>query len=84
MSKDKRRLNKVSWMRNRLGEFFVFGQVGSGKNTTIMSLAHRRTQPKIVAAYRKYMKYKGKLYSDVPKDKEPGFVTARTFHLKRG
>ena len=65
----KRRLNAVSWMRNPRGEYFVFGQVGTGSNRTIVTLASRRTAKAIKDAYRKYQAYIGDLMNDVPREK---------------
>ena len=65
----KRRLNKVVWHRNPLGEFFVFGFVGSGKDETTTTLAYRATKPAIMRAYRKYQGYIGELMNDVPQER---------------
>ena len=62
----RRRLNAVSWRENRHGEFFVFGQVGSGKSSVVVGLAYRRTKPGILRAYRKYQGYVGWLMNNVP------------------
>jgi len=64
----KRKLNEVSWMRNHLGEYYVFGEVGSGKDEVTVTLAHRETKPGILRAYRKYRKHLGKLMNEVPRE----------------
>lgn len=64
----KRRLNAVSWARNHLGEFYVFGSVGSGKGNVVVTLAYRKTKPGILKAYRKYQGYVGELMNDVPRE----------------
>ena len=65
----KRRLNQVWTHKNRLGEFFVFGQVGTGNNRTIITLAERKTLPAIQDALKKYERYVGDLMNDVPREK---------------
>ena len=65
----KRRLNKVTWMRNHLGEFYVFGFVGSGKDETTVTLAYRATKPAIMRAYHKYQRYLGRLMNEVPRER---------------
>jgi hypothetical protein len=64
----KRQLNAVSHMRNPLGEYFVFGQVGTGSSRTIVTLAHRRSQKAVMVAYHKYQRYIGDLMNDVPRE----------------
>lgn len=65
----RRRLNEVSWMRNHLGEHFVFGEVGSGKGRVIVTLAYRKTKPGIMRVYHKYRNYIGRLMDEVPRDR---------------
>lgn len=64
----KRRLNAVSWMKNHLGEYYVFGEVGSGKDGVTATLAHRKTKPGILRAYRKYQRYVDTLMNNVPRE----------------
>ncbi len=66
---DRRQLNKVSWMRNRLGEFAVFGEVGSGKNSYTATLAYRKSKAGILNAYKKFQRYIGTPIKDVPREK---------------
>lgn len=63
----KRRLNKIVWHRNWLGEYFVFGVVGSGKDSTVVTLAYRKTRKGIIRAKNKYVKYVGELMNNVPR-----------------
>jgi hypothetical protein len=65
----KRRLNRVSWVRNPLGEFFVFGFIGTGKDETVTTLAYRATKPAIMKVYHKYQQHIGELMNDVPVDR---------------
>lgn len=64
----KRKLNAVSWMKNHLGEFYVFGSVGSGKDSVTVTLAYRATKPGIMRIYHKYQRYVGRLMNEVPRD----------------
>lgn len=63
----KRKLNAVSWMRNPLGEYFVFGEVGSGKDQVTITLAYRKTKPGIMRVYRRYRGYIDRLMNKVPR-----------------
>jgi len=65
--KDMRHVNEVSWHENRLGEFFVFAEVGTGKDSLVVTLAHRKTKAGIITAFKKYKRYLGKPISDVPR-----------------
>jgi ABC-type molybdenum transport system ATPase subunit/photorepair protein PhrA len=65
----KRELNQVSWEMNPHGEFFVFGEVGTGKDTTVVTLASRSSKASIIRAYYKYKKYLGVPMNDVPREK---------------
>ena len=38
MKRDMRRINKISDACNRLGEWFTYAKVGTGKNSTIITL----------------------------------------------
>lgn len=64
----KRRLNKVSWTLNHLGEYYVFGSVGTGRDNVMVTLAYRKTKPAIMKVYRKYQGYVGELMNDVPRE----------------
>lgn len=66
---DRRQLNKVSWSQNRLGEFHVFGKVGSGKNSYIATLACRKTKAGILNAYKKFQRYIGTPIKGVPRER---------------
>jgi len=65
----KRRLNKLSWTRNHLGEYYLFGFVGTGKDETVVTLAYRKTREGIISIKNKYVKYIGELMNDVPRDR---------------
>lgn len=65
----KRRLNQVWTFKNRLGEYFVFGRVGTGKDRTIVTLAARRDSTAIQDALKKYERYVGDLMNDVPQER---------------
>ena len=62
----KRELNEVSWKMNHLGQFYVYGEVGTGKDSVVMTLAHRSTKPAIIRMYNLYKKYLGRPMADVP------------------
>lgn len=62
----KRRLNKIWWTRNWLGEYFVFGEVGSGKNSVVTTLAHRKTRKGIINAKNYFLRYVGRMMNEVP------------------
>lgn len=64
----KRRLNKVSWKVNPNGEYYVFGVVGTGKNSTIVTLAYRKTRGAISLAYKKFERHLGELMNEVPRE----------------
>jgi len=68
MKTDRRQLNKVSWMRNPQGIYYVFGEVGSGKNSYVTTLAMRKTKPAILKVHRKYESYIGTPIRNVPKN----------------
>ena len=67
-TKDRRQLNKVSWMENRLGNFYVFGEIGTGKAKTVIILAYRRTKRGILSVYKKYRRYVGEVITKVPRN----------------
>jgi ABC-type molybdenum transport system ATPase subunit/photorepair protein PhrA len=66
----KRELNEISWEMNPNGEFFLFGEVGTGKDSVVVTLAYRSTQPAILKAFYKYKKYLGRPMNDVPREKK--------------
>ncbi len=65
----RRQLNEVSWHRNPLGEYFVFGEVGSGENSVIVTLCRRKTERAIKAAYAHYKRYLGTPMNNVTREK---------------
>lgn len=64
--KDMRLLKQVSWHENRLGEFHVFGEFGTGKNSIVITLAYRKTKEGIRSAFKKFERYLDKPRYQVP------------------
>ena len=53
VKKDRRQINSADMVNPRAGEWFVFGRVGSGKNTYIGTFATASTEERIKKAYNK-------------------------------
>jgi hypothetical protein len=71
MRKDMRRLNKVSKLQNRHGDWYVFGEYGTGKNATVTTLAYTgkgrhggEKANKVLSSWRNEV---GRVWDDVKK-----------------
>jgi ABC-type molybdenum transport system ATPase subunit/photorepair protein PhrA len=73
MSKDMRRLNKVSYKANRNGEWYVFGEYGTGKNATVTTLAYagkgKRGEEQANATYNGWKTRIGEVWTDLKKQR---------------